>query len=68
MKRAAAIPIVFFAVLLFQSSCAHSVPPVPVVSVEGLDADVRNAIEAHAMKLSRGRRTARLPGTWGWCC
>jgi tetratricopeptide (TPR) repeat protein len=34
------------ALLLFVSSCSSSIPPVPAVSVAGLDADVRNAIES----------------------
>ena len=45
MKRGAAIRVGTLAAVLFNVSCARPIPPVPVVSLDGLDADVRVAIE-----------------------
>lgn len=44
MRRGAALSVFLLAALL-ELACAKPVPPVPAVPLEGLDADVRNAIE-----------------------
>jgi tetratricopeptide (TPR) repeat protein len=65
MNRVAAIPIVVSAVLLVQLSCVHSVPPVPVVSVDGLDSDVRDAIRTARDQAVAQPKSGRASGNLG---
>lgn len=46
MRNAAAITAVVILAALSAASCGKPVPPVPSVTLDGLDADVRNAIQA----------------------
>ena len=50
---------------LLELSCAKSVPPVPAIQVEGLDADVRNAILKARDQAVAQPKNAQASGTLG---
>src|SRR3984957_782169 len=50
---------------LFELSCAKSVPPVPAIQVEGLDADVRNAILKARDQALAQPKSAQASGSLG---
>jgi len=62
MKRG--IATVILAALL-ELSCAKSVPPVPVISVDGLDADVKNAIVKARNEAVAQPKSAQASGSLG---
>ena len=64
MKRGFACGCVLSAALL-DFSCAKSVPPVPPVSVSGLDADVRSAIEKARADALAQPKSAQATGHLG---
>jgi tetratricopeptide (TPR) repeat protein len=50
---------------LFELSCAKSVPPVPAIQVEGLDADVRNALVKARDEAVAQPKSAQASGNLG---
>src|ERR1700722_14570650 len=50
---------------LLQWSCAKSVPPVPAIQVEGLDSDVRNAIQKAHDEAVAQPKSAQASGSLG---
>src|ERR1700722_20249991 len=50
---------------LFELSCAKSVPPVPAIQVEGLDADVRNALVKARDEAVAQPKSAQASGSLG---
>ena len=58
------IAAVILAALLVVS-CAKSIPPVPVIPVEGLDADVKSAIEKARDQAVAQPKSAQASGSLG---
>jgi hypothetical protein len=50
---------------LLELSCAKSVPPVPAISVDGLDADVRDAIVKARDQAVAQPKSAQASGSLG---
>src|SRR5579862_489434 len=59
------IACVILATLLMLLSCAKSVPPVPAISVDGLDSDVKSAIVKARDQAVAQPKSAQASGTLG---
>jgi superkiller protein 3 len=64
MKRAPAFTVSILAALVF-CSCARPVPPLPTISLEGLDAEVRDAILAAQKQAAAAPSSGQASGHLG---